>query len=195
MAVFRRRIGRLAPSGRSVSGGRRQPSFLPREEGVAHAGEEGRRSRCGPEAGSAPDPPSREAVWGLPRAVTRRTTRIGPPPASQAHRRDRLNSSPRSTDRPELTMSRRTPRFRHMRVRSWWSGSRASPGAPPTVVSLDAQPSPSWRWVRQQRRDQRVRRLEPTAPQFQRHDRLDRLAEYGIGLATSSGGWKRRDSA
>jgi hypothetical protein len=32
MAVFRRRDGRPAPVGRSVSGGRRHPSFLPREE-------------------------------------------------------------------------------------------------------------------------------------------------------------------
>ena len=46
MAVERRRTGRLHPSGRSVSGGRRQPSLLPREECGTAAGEEGRRSRC-----------------------------------------------------------------------------------------------------------------------------------------------------
>jgi len=36
-----------APEGPKHSGGRPKPGFLPREEGVGHAGEEGRRRRCG----------------------------------------------------------------------------------------------------------------------------------------------------
>jgi len=48
MAVKRRRTGRLHPKDRSVSGGRRQPSLLLREECGVAAGEEGRRSRCRP---------------------------------------------------------------------------------------------------------------------------------------------------
>ena len=51
MAVERRRTGRLHPKDRSVSGGRRQPSLLLREECGAAAGEEGRRSRCRPRPG------------------------------------------------------------------------------------------------------------------------------------------------
>lgn len=35
------------PTGPKHSGGRPKPGFLPREEGVGHAGEEGRRRRCG----------------------------------------------------------------------------------------------------------------------------------------------------
>jgi hypothetical protein len=36
-----------APERPKHSGGRPKPGFLPREEGVGHAGEEGRRRRCG----------------------------------------------------------------------------------------------------------------------------------------------------
>ena len=45
MAVEGRRAGRLHPKDRSVSGGRRQPSLLLREECGEAAGEEGRRRR------------------------------------------------------------------------------------------------------------------------------------------------------
>jgi len=75
MAVERRRTGRLHPSGRSVSGGRRQPSLLPREECGTAAGEEGRRSRCRPRQVPAPDQPWWEAVSALHRHCRQRSAR------------------------------------------------------------------------------------------------------------------------
>ena len=93
MAVEGRRDGRLAPSGRSVSAGRRQPGFLAREEGVVHAGEEGWRSRCGLRADRRQTSHKRGRLGSSPRTVPGTTRLIGasrgerPTRAIRPHRR------------------------------------------------------------------------------------------------------------
>src|SRR5208282_3978467 len=65
--------------GRSASGGRHEPSFLSREERRSR-GEEGRRRRCGDEAGSKTASWGRSAHKGpLVAAATPRSRRTSPP--------------------------------------------------------------------------------------------------------------------
>src|SRR5208337_3783254 len=76
--------GTAAPhlQGRSASGGRQEPSFLSREERRSR-GEEGRRRRCGEEAGS------KTASWGRSAHKGPLVAAATPPP---------MENTPRSSD-------------------------------------------------------------------------------------------------
>ena len=100
-----------------MSGGRRQPSLLPREECGAAAGEEGWRSRCRDKAGPAPDQPAREAAGAaagtvIPGEIDADRTS----PAAAAHpvqpRRNTITAttSPAGGEHPLLDARRRLAR-------------------------------------------------------------------------------------
>jgi hypothetical protein len=88
MAVFRRRDGRPAPAGPQRSGGRRQPSFLSREE-------------CAPAQGKKVG----GAVAGTRPAGARPATKRGPPGRLQAQ-------SPGENDADRQGQRQRTPAAR-----------------------------------------------------------------------------------
>src|ERR1700722_11689752 len=110
MAVYRRRAGRHAPGGPQRQRRTAVAELLGSGGRAVRPGEEGRRSRCEPEAGAAPDRPSREAAWEA-------SPRNSPTRDDADQRRDELplparSASPGAKTASPPTKVRRPPWFR-----------------------------------------------------------------------------------
>jgi hypothetical protein len=139
MAVFRRRAGRHAPGGPQRQRRTALAELLGSRGMAVRPGEEGRRSRCEPEAGAAPDRPSREAAWEA-------SPRNSPTRDDADQRRDEpplpaRSASPRRQDRiptDESEAPAMVPRGRARRlVGRRCAGRIADHSATPDVVRPD----------------------------------------------------------
>jgi hypothetical protein len=126
-ALWRRRGGQLPKGCSAAEDGGSRACWL---WGMAvRSGEEGRRHRCGPEAGPARDPSSRQPPRLLRGTVASRTTRIGaargkrrplvrsPQAQGRETRADHEQASPLSVAGSGLP--RREIRYRSVRIEAW----------------------------------------------------------------------------